>query len=154
MQPSALLEMRVWMSRVSMTLLLTEVCCLSRTAVAAASQVSPPGKDWVRRAVGDNCIKARQITAATHCFRKTGNKRLIPLHLPDCHVGEYIDSNNPILQPSPNLVGLRGNQFKFYKRTALPVGRQQLPAHCTESRSLPRKEVNVCPATALTCGST
>lgn len=54
-----------------------------------------------------------------------------------------MDSSNPILQPSPNLVGLRGNQFKFHKRTALPVGRQQLSAHCTESCSLPRKEVNL-----------
>lgn len=50
-----------------------------------------------------------------------------------------MDSNNPIPQPSPNLVGLRGSRFKFYKRTTLPVGRQQLPAHCTESR----KDVNL-----------
>lgn len=107
---------------------------------------SPPGKDWVRRAMRGNCTKTWQITAATCCFRnykKLGNTRLVPLYLLDCHAGKFVDSNNPILQPSPNLVGLKGNQFKFYKKTALPVGKQQLPARCTESCSIPQKEVNL-----------
>lgn len=101
-----------------MTSLLTEVFVVWAELLLLWRASSPSREDWGRRTMRGNCIKTWQITVPTHCYRKSKkseNTGLVPLYLPDCHVGESMDSNNLTLQPSAKLVVLMYNQFKFYK---------------------------------------
>ena len=130
-----------------MTSLLTEVSAVWVEPLLLWHASSPLRGDGVRRAMRGTCIKTWEITAPTYCYRnckKSENTGLTPFYLPDCCVGGSTDSKNLTLQPSAELVLLKGNQFKFCKEMALPLGRQWLPARCVESCSHQRNEADLC----------
>lgn len=133
-----------------MTSLLTEVFVVWAELLLLWRASSPSREDWGRRTMRGNCIKTWQITVPTHCYgksKKSENTGLVPLYLPDCHVGESMDSNNLTLQPSAKLVVLMYNQFKFYKKTTTTCSLYLVMFPST------KRGLSVCPTTALTCGS-